>query len=139
MSDQLYSTKAYLLATAYWLASQIGFLALFRNHVTLSSGFNPASLQEANYSGYARIPIGGAFAAAVLDLDGRAVCEAPLQIFRKSGMVTNPTIYGMYYLDFTGTIVQMAQTFIGGPYPMVADTDIIPIRPLIQASNPIFP
>jgi hypothetical protein len=137
MNTQLFATEFALQNLCDWLASQIGFLALFQNPFTLGTGFNGSDLVEANFGGYGRIPVGG----QIVRIPGVGTvinASGPVVIWQKAAGPPNLNVYGVYYLNLTGSQVLWAQAFEGGPQPMVNLTDYIRLQPVIGCSGPLY-
>lgn len=136
---QLFPTDAELLLRAADMAARIKYLGLYQNNPAITKGFNPLTMMEANFSGYAQIDIVAAWAAAVIDTDGNGSCLNIIRTFTKGGATANAGIYGLLYFASDAVTMLWAQPFSDGPYPMVLDGDLIRITPKIVASGPAFP
>jgi hypothetical protein len=136
--NTIYATQRELLAECDSITATLGWIGLFRNPAALGNGFDPLSLVEANYAGYARISVATTFPAASVDFQGNAASEAPLVVFTKSVGASNPQIFGFFMTDYTGSFIKFACLLDGGPAPMVNTTDIIGIRPRIAVGSPLI-
>ncbi len=139
LAYQLFPTQFQMEQAANDLASHIKYLGLYQNNPSITKGFNPVSITEADFSNYARIDIGSDWAAAVIDVNGDGMCLNIIRTFTKTGATANATIYGLLYFDTAGTEILWAQPFADGPYPMVLDGDLIRITPKIIQTGPAAP
>jgi hypothetical protein len=137
-TNQLYGSRLSQVSMTELLASQIGFVGLYRVAAQLRAAFDPAIIVEANYSGYARFPMGGMFGPAVTDAQGITTCKADRVTFRVSGPIGN-AIWGLVYYDITGIHPLYAQDFPDGPRPMFSFSDYITFFPRFSVTSPIFP
>lgn len=139
LAFQLFPTEFQMLQGANDLASHIQYLGLYQNNPTVNKGFNPLSITECDFSGYARIDILADWAAAVIDGPGDGSCLNVLRTFTKSGATGNAAVYGLLYFDTDNVNILWAQPFADGPYPMVLDGDLIRITPKIIQTGPAAP
>lgn len=139
MSSQLFATNDGLKQGVLQMLNT-KYLALYQSPTILAKGFDPTTLVEATFSGYARINIYslGWSWPAVIDSDGNASSYTSQVTFRKTGAVGNANVYGFYYLASDNFTVYAAQPFADGPYRMTVDGDYIRITPRWACSNPIF-
>jgi hypothetical protein len=140
MSVQLFATNDGLKAAVLPVLNTT-WLGLYKSPTILAKGFDPSTLIECDFSGYARINIytlGWSFPAHI-NADANAESDTPQVQFTKTGAVGNPQVYGLFYVYSDNVTVFAAQEFVGGPYRMTVDGDYIRVNPLWCASGPLFP
>lgn len=139
MTAQLYATndgmKKCLLPSL-----NITWLGLYKTPTVLGKGFDPTTLVEADFSGYARINIYAiGWSLPALNGDGDAQSVTPQVTFRKMGATGNAEVWGLMYINSDNFTVEAAQQFVDAPYRMSVDGDYVRVTPKIVCTTPIFP
>jgi len=96
-----------------------GELCLYQNNFTPIDTMVIGDLTEADFDGYARIPLTG-WSAPALNGDFKAQTDLPAQIFTMTGSTTPNDIYGVFVVDGSGNLLY-AELDPSGPVTM--DTD----------------
>lgn len=139
-TTQLYFTRHGLLNGCRVTGGIIQYVGLYKTQIPLSKGFDPTTIVEADFSGYARIDLDATIhGAPAIDADGNATQTWPEQTWTKSGATANAEVWGFFYLATDNTTILLAQEFAAAPYPMVTDGDLIRLTPRYSVSNPILP
>jgi hypothetical protein len=125
-------------AMAATLFKEIG---LYKNRPTLSKGWDASTMDECDFSGYARITLNSFdwSSPPVIDSNGNATITHPELTWTKSGPIANADVWGIFLVSTDSPFpVLFAQEFSAAPYPMVTDGDLIRFQPVYSVGNPIF-
>lgn len=107
---------------------------LYKNNFTPLEGSVLGSFTEADFSGYAPLPI-GAFGAAVYAF-GRATAlgVAPLTWTNTTGAVGND-VYGVFVTNAAGTVLQFAERAPAAPIDMQTAAQVMSYTPSLYQRN----
>ena len=128
VADGKSETLKVILATRY----TIGTFRLYQNDFTPDEDTVLADLVEADFSNYARIT--PTWSLVTPDAFGRATSIADLATFTCDGLGAVNSIFGIYFVDDTASLLQFVFRF-PAPISMALAGDTIPYRARLLDGN----